>query len=113
MAKGDHTAHTILKTEGGVEDVLRPNPTQLSKGEVTVLIDVGDNETNGIHVGGEHDFGAITLFMYDQVSQGVDIAFVGVRFCQALEGRGDLPFLPGGTVAGVKHLDHRKIIHVM
>ena len=39
----DHTTHPIFKPEGGVENVLRPDPTQLSKGEVPRLVNVGDD----------------------------------------------------------------------
>ena len=87
------------------------NPPQLAKGEVTVLVNVGDDQADGIHVGGEEHLGARSLFVDDEIAQGINPAVVRIGFSQTLDGGGNLPLISGRAVAGVEHLNDRQIIH--
>ena len=84
LAQGNHTGDAILETERGVQDTFRMDPTQLTKRDVSVLVDMGGDDANGIHVGSKHHLGSGPLFMYNQVAHGVNAAFVGIGFCQIL-----------------------------
>ena len=62
---------------------------QLAEPDKAVLVDVGDNEADGVHVGGKHDLGALALLADNQVAQSVPLDLVGVGRGQRFDGVGD------------------------
>ena len=61
-----------------MQNTLRTDAAQLTKGEIAFLIDMSHNQSNRIHVGSEHYFRAISLFVDDQISQSIYPALIGV-----------------------------------
>ena len=61
-----------------MQNTLRTDAAQLTKGEIAFLIDMSHNQSNRIHVGSEHDFRAVPLFVDDQISQSIYPTLIGV-----------------------------------
>ena len=99
---GDNDApHAVLEADGGVGGLLGADAPQAAHPEEALLFDVGDDEADGVHVGGEHHPGALPPLMDHEVAQGVGAHLVGQGLGQAGDDLPDAPLVPRGAVGGV------------
>ena len=77
---------------------------QFPKGKIAFLFNMGHDEADRVHVGGDHHFGAWPLLMNDEVTHGIYPACVSVGFRQPLQRRGYLSLISRGPVAVIEHL---------
>ena len=94
----------VFKPYRGVGRLLGGNSPQPPHPEEALLLNMGDNEADGVHVGGPHHPGARPLFMDNQVAQGVGDNLVGEGPGQLLDFLPDAPLIPGGAVGLVQGL---------
>lgn len=75
----------------------RVESTEGMNAEESVVVDVLDDEANFVHMGGEHEFFAVTgsLFDTDQVAHGIGCDFVADIFELAVDDSSDEVFLSG------------------
>ena len=76
----------------------------LAEAQVAILVDVGDDEADGVHVGGKHHPGAGALLVANQVAQSVSGDLVHIGGGQGPDGGSHLALVAGGAVAGVEGL---------
>ena len=108
---GKYTPHPVFKAYRGVQSLAGGDAAHPAQTEEPFLLDVGDNEANGVHVGAQHHPGAGALLVDDEVAQGVGGHLVGVRGSQAGDGLPHVSLVPGGAVSGVEGFDPFKQFH--
>ena len=106
-----HTPHPVFKAHPGVQGLAGGDAAHPAQTEETLLLDVGDNEADGVHVGAQHHPGPLPLFVDDEVAQGIGSHLVGVRGSQTGVGLPYLPLVPGWAVGGIEGFDPFKQFH--
>ena len=91
--------HSVFEAHRGVQQLPGGDPAQGPHPEEPLLLDVGDDQAGGVHVGAQHHLGTAPPLPDDQVPQGIRRHLVGVGPGQ---GGNDLPhraLVPGGPWA--------------
>ena len=78
---------------------------QLSKGQIALLVNMGNNEAARVHVGGKHHLWTAPLLVDNKVSHGVDGVFIHVRSRQCADSLRDLALVPRRSVTGIEGLE--------
>ena len=99
-----HAPGAVAEPDGGAGQVVGGQAAHLAEAQVAMLVDVGDDEADGVHVGGKHHPGAGALLVADQVAQGVGGDLVHIGGGQGPNGGGHLTLVARGAVAGVEGL---------
>ena len=108
---GKYPPHSIFKAYRGVQGLAGGDAAHPAQTEETLLLDVGDDKADGVHVGAQHHSGAGALLVDDEVAQGVGSHLVGVRGGQTGDSLPHLPLVPGWAVGGVEGFDPFKQFH--
>ena len=111
LIQGDHSLYATFEPDRGMQDAVGMQAAHLAKTEKALLLDVGYDTADGVHMGAEQHAGARSLFMADQIPHHVGAARVHIGGGQFLDGVGDLPFVAGGTVTGIEGLKRVQNIH--
>ena len=112
LAEADDAPDAVLEPDGGGDKVGGVEPSHLAEAEEALLLDVGDDAADGIHMGGKHHPGAAPLLVGDEVAHGVPAAFIHEGHGQLFQHVGHLGLVAGGAVTGVEGLEGlQKIDH--
>ena len=112
LLRDDDPPHSVFEAHRGVQQLPGGDPAQGPHPEEPLLLDVGDDQAGGVHVGAQHHLGTAPPLPDDQVPQGIRRHLVGVGPGQ---GGNDLPhraLVPGGAMGSVEGLDQFKQFHV-
>ena len=75
----NNAPETAGELHPGVDDLGGIVPADVGDGQKALFVNAGDHKADGVHVGTQHDFLALALFMADQIAQSVGGDLVHIR----------------------------------
>ena len=100
--QGHHAFDAVGKPDGSAQHLVGGQAAYRAEAEEAVLVNVGDDQPDGVHVGGKEHLGPLPLLVTEQVAQGVHRALVHIGRGDVTDGLGHRPLLPGGAKAGIQ-----------
>ena len=98
----DDALQTVFKAHGGADQLRNRQAADLTETQLTAFFDVGHHQSQGIHVGREHDLLAGALLVADEVAHHVGRDLVAVRLRHLRDDRRHR-FLPSAGTEGRIH----------